>query len=232
MSKKVKGFKPETIARAVKMLKDGIDSYSRFAPEHIKMCISDGNKKIGRVLNVSLAPIVTCGNCGKCAGLCYDIKAVLAYPSARDARCRNTALFNLDRDEFFNRLWDKMSRRRKNLFLRFHVSGEIVDIDHFARMVETARRFPNYRIWTYTKMYSIVNAYCDLYGRESIPENFSVMFSAWKGVPMDNPYNFPVFTCAFTEEEKVGRKCPGNCDVCKEKCIGCVKGENTYCLPH
>ena len=86
----------------------------------IKMCISVGNKKIGRVMNVSTMPILCCGNCKECSKLCYDIKACLQYPNTViDARMRNTVLLRKDRDEYFRRIDAAISRRRKNKFFRY-----------------------------------------------------------------------------------------------------------------
>lgn len=226
-NKKEKGkFSAAVVAKVVTWLKVWIDFFMGFDAENLKITVSKGNKKIGNVLNVSLAPIVTCMNCAKCMYYCYDIKAVLAYPSVLYARARNTALFYLDRDLFFAKLHQVMRRRKKNKYLRFHVSGEIVDIDHFVRMVETAKMFPDFKIWTYTKMYTIINAYCDLYGKESIPGNFTVMFSEWEGVPMDNKYNFPVFNAVEKGTEIKGFKCPGNCQECINHGTGCVNGKS------
>ena len=207
--------------------------YDPMDVEDIKLSISDGNRKIGRVMNVSLMPIVTCKNCGECRFFCYDIKACLQYSNVIDARTRNTVIMKKDRNEFFRRIDDKMSRRRANKFFRWHVSGDIVDLDYLARMVENARNHPDFTIWTYTKNYDVVNAYCILYGKESIPENFSIMFSEWKGLEMSNPFGFPVFACRMPDENELEYarkmwKCPGNCDVCKEAGRGCVKGESSY----
>lgn len=228
-------YSKETLKKATSQLKARINFYKNFPEKDIRMTVSTGNMKIGRVLNVSLAPIITCHNCSECMHFCYDVKAVMAYPSCMDARARNTALFMKNRDEFFNRIHKRMASRKKNFFLRFHVSGEIVDLDHFSRMVETAKLFPNYTIWTYTKVYWIVNEYVKQHGnsmKAAIPGNFHVMFSKWEGLPMNNPYNFPVFACAFTPDQEIGFKCPGNCDYCKEHNTGCVSGSTSYTLPH
>ena len=62
----------------------------------------------------------------------------------------------------------------------------------------------------------------------SIPENLVCMFSYWKGLPMDNPYNMPVFRCAMDNSEKIGFHCPGNCDFCKEHKCGCIYGNSSW----
>ena len=164
--------------------------------------------------------------------------AVLRHQSLRqypgtviDARMRNLTVLKKDRDDFFDRIDAAMSRRRKNKFFRWHVAGDIVDIDYFDRMVKNARRHPDFTIWTYTKMYHIVNAWLDENG--PLPENFHVMFSEWRGMPMDNPHGMPEFRVVFKDETApAGHYCPGNCDICKNLHKGCVVGETTYCMEH
>ena len=214
--------------------------YAPLAVDKVKMCISTGNNKIGRVLNVSLPPIVTCGNCAHCMYYCYDIKACLQYPdTVIDARVRNLHVLLNDRNEYFARIDKKMSRRRKNKYFRWHVAGDIIDYDYFDRMIENARRHPDYEaIWTYTKMYDIVNAWIDANGIDAIPGNFHIMFSKWDGVPMNNPYGLPIFACKLKDGNKDVMpwdnmyNCPGNCDICKECKRGCMSGENTYANEH
>lgn len=231
-------YKLESIKKVLGIAKDLEKKYRN---ENVKICISGGNRKIGRVMNVSLMPVMTCANCKECKFLCYDIKACLQYPgTVIDARMRNTVLAKYHRDEYFRLIDEKMSRRRKNKFFRWHVAGDVLDMDYFSRMIENARKHPDFIIWTYTKNYKVVNDFCDLYGKEAIPANFHIMFSKWDGMPMDNKYSFPVFTCELKNGNKDTTKeefakmytCPGNCDICKAVNRGCIKGENTKCLEH
>lgn len=236
-------YKKETIEKVVKNLKEKV-AYFRAEIENgsdpKKARISDGNRKIGKVLNVSLAPILTCGNCKECKSFCYDIKACFAYPTALNARAYNAALMFTDRNAYFGSIREKLTRRLKNKYFRWHVAGDIVDIGYFAEMVKIAKEFPEFTFWTYTKMYWIVNKYCDLNGRDAIPENLHIMFSKWDGLKMDNPYSFPVFACKLkagnvdTSEDWFAKvyKCPGNCDLCKEKKLGCIGGMDTYADEH
>ena len=238
MASAKKGFKPETIKKIVNSLNGEIKKQAAKLDngEAVKLVISDGNRKIGRCMNVSLAPIVTCGNCKKCRFHCYDVKACCQYENVRLARAKNTALFRFSRYEFFWQLWQKMARKKTNKFLRFHVSGEIVDINHFNWIIETAKRFPDFKIWTYTKMYSVVNEWIRDNGgsKEAIPENLSVMMSEWKGLPIVNPYGLPVFRCIDETETAPDDcfHCPGNCDACKASGHGCVNGESAYIELH
>lgn len=238
MSNNAKGFKPETIKKVVTNLKQTEKMYRYYLEkgQELKIVISNGNKKIGKCMNVSLSPIVTCGNCKECSGFCYDVKACLQYKNVVNARAKNTAVFRYDRENFFKQLWIRMEHKKTNKFLRFHVSGEIVDINHLEYMIETAKRFPDFTIWTYTKMYWLVNEYIRQHGgnKSCIPANFTIMFSEWKGLPIDNPYNMPVFRCIYPEEKKPDNAmlCPGNCDICKSNNIGCVCGMSCYVHLH
>lgn len=235
-------YKKETIRKAAAGLRAATTRYHKLILEHgidvVPMAISKGNRKIGRVMNVSLPPILTCANCSECMYLCYDIKACNQYPgTVIDARARNLAVLLADRDEYFRRIDAAISRRRKHKFFRWHVAGDIVDIDYLARMVDIARRHPDFIFWTYTKNYAVVNQYVRDHGGDraaAIPENLSIMFSEWRGMPMDNPYSFPEFSVVFKSDpvKPVGHYCPGNCDVCKAGHRGCIAGETTYCNEH
>ena len=227
-------YSNETIQKAVAMMRSRGAELLTMSADEIPMAISKGNRKIGRVMNVSLPPILTCANFSGCMHLCYDIKACMQYPNTViDARMRNWAILKLNRDEFFNRIEQQISRRRKNKFFRWHVAGDIVDIDYFDRMVQIAARHPDFVFWTYTKNYAVVNAWVAEHGRAGVPANFSIMFSEWRGMPMQNPYGFPEFRVVFKDEQKpTGFYCPGNCDICKASGRGCVAGETVYCNEH
>ena len=234
-------YKKESISKLFSLARACKEKYMNCKASEIKICISNGNRKIGRVMNVSLMPIMTCHNCQECKYYCYDVKACLQYPNTViDARIRNTVLLQLDREEYFNRIQIAISRRRLHKYFRWHVAGDIPDFDYFVHMVEIAREFPDFVFWTYTKHYSVINSYCDTYSKENIPENLHVMFSEWDGMPLVNPYNFPVFTCKMKDGNRNHKpeyfdalyKCPGNCDLCKEYKLGCIGGMSTYCDEH
>ena len=234
-------YSKETIIKYVRNMKALIDGYT-FALQSetaLKVAISCGNRKIGRVMNVSTAPMFTCGgNCRECKNLCYDVKACMQYENVRVARARNTALSRKARALFFDQIDAAMTRRRRNKYFRWHVAGDIQDADYLSRMIENARRHPDFVIWTYTKQYSIVNEYVRTHGgsrRAAIPANLTIMFSEWRGIPMENPYGFPEFRVVFKGESIPSDctwLCPGNCDICKEQRRGCIVGETTYALEH
>lgn len=227
-------FTKKTIQKVINNMTETYKKYENVDVKDIQLCISEGNSKIGKAMNVSLPPILTCANCKECKYLCYDIKACNQYSkNVVDARIRNLAVLHKNRDEYFNRIDQKMTRRRTNKFLRFHVAGDILDIDYFDRMVKLAAKHPDFKVWTYTKNYKTVNEWVDKHGMTSIPKNLTVMFSEWRGVPMQNPHGFPEFRVVFKDEKKPkGFYCPGNCDVCKSKNLGCIANKTVYCMEH
>lgn len=235
-TEKATGYQLSSIRKVMRLANEKKHRYMTMAPELIKECVSSGNRKIGRVMNVSLMPIMTCANCKECMHFCYDIKACLQYPeTVIDARMRNTCLLWLDRNEYFSRIENRIARRRKNKYFRWHVAGDIVDIDYLDRMIGIARRHPDFIFWTYTKNYRVVNEWIAANGgtRAAVPGNLSIMFSEWRGLEMVNPYGMPVFACRFPgETAPFEYQCPGNCDVCKASGRGCVVGESTYADLH
>lgn len=220
--------------KAVELIRAYVADYMSAPLDSLHVSITKGNRKIGRVLNVSLPPVITCCNCSGCLKLCYDIKAVLQYPEVRKARARNYVILMRDRQKYFDEIIETIKRRQKNKYFRWHVSGDIVDVDYFNNMVKIARMFPKFRFWTYTKAYVYVNKWCDINGKENIPDNLTIMFSEWKGMPINNPYRFPEFRVWFHDEKKPARVhwCPGNCELCLNSKTGCPYGQTTYCEEH
>ena len=196
--------------------------------DNVSVSIQTGNVKIGHTHCVSLPAIIACENCSECKVHCYGLKDALRFLAVRLARAKNWALLMTNRSEYFRQIADYISRRRAHKFFRWHVVGEIIDLDYFEHMIAIAERFPDWKFWTYTKRYDIVNRFVADNGY--IPENLIIMFSEWRGMVMDNPYGFPEFRVLFEGEQAPADAwlCPGCCDICKAVNRGCVAGETTY----
>lgn len=227
---------PETLKKILLVLAELINYYMLIPFENMRLHISKGNRKIGMVHNFSMAPGHSCHNCSECIHYCYDIKANWQYENVRIARAENLAMMKINRDGTFRLIDEYISRKRKHKAFRWHVSGDILDIDYFDRMVQIARRHPDWIFWTYTKCYHFVNAWIASHGgtKEAIPANLSVMFSVWNGMPCPNPYNLPTFTCIMDgmEPDPKEWRCPGNCDVCLKSGRGCPHGESSNVDAH
>lgn len=112
-------------------------------------------------------------------------------------------------------------------FFRFHVSGDIPDDDYLKHMVEIALRNTHCEILCFTKKFCIVNRYlesCDE-SETNLPSNLHLIFSAWKGLAMDNPYRLPEahvrYKDGYTTARQDAKECPGNCTTCALTEGGC-----------
>lgn len=206
--------------------------------ENLDVSISSGNRKIGHVMNVSMMPGFSCPNCKECLHLCYDVKANIQYINVLTARVKNYVIAKRNPAKYFSDIEKRINKRRTNKYFRWHVAGDMINYNYFCNTVEIAKRHPDFIFWTYTKMYSFVNRYVSENGIGSIPGNYHIMFSKWDGMPMNNPYNFPVFACKLKDGNKDEMdwnnmfKCPGNCNICKDHNLGCIAGMNTYADEH
>lgn len=206
----------------------------------IKVHISKGNSKIGKCLNVSTMPVMTCGHCEACKYGCYAMK-VLAFRGIKvlTAWIENTYMMRYHIAEYFQQIDDAMSRRRLHKYLRFHVAGEFQRIEELDGMRQLAIAHPDFQIWTYTKMHIMVNSWVKkLGGKDAIPSNLHIMYSQWGNVKVQNPYGFPVFKTVTDGIHSNCWQCPGNCDLCKAefshdgKSHGCILGEDTEVEKH
>jgi hypothetical protein len=93
-------------------------------------------------------------------------------------------------------------------FFRWHVSGDIISQEYLEGMKSIAAAFPGIKFLAFTKIYSLK------FGK--LPENLSIVLSAWPGLPMYNPYNLPVAYMQDGSEKRVKNalECPGGCDTC------------------
>ncbi len=175
--------------------------------------ISDRNSKLGKVPNVSLAPIETCDKNLPCYKSCYAMKSYRLYPSTKNAWNNNTELARTDLDTFFGDIHKYIDKKKKPVpFFRWHVGGDILNEEYFLGMVQLAIDNPQTIFLAFTKKYHIVNEYSG-----TIPANFTIVFSAWPGLDMDNPDNYPIAWMQDGTETRVPDKtleCPGNCETC------------------
>ena len=223
-------YTDETLAKYTKRALEAIDEAMSKAA--LKVHIATGNRKVGRIKNVSLMSRICCGNCKTCEHYCYDIKAALQYKNVMIARAENTALAYSNREKYFRQIAESLTDKAKIKAFRWHVGGEILDLGYFGGMCAVARMKPDWRFWTYTKMHDIVNRWIAL--GNNIPSNLTVMYSKDANAVIDNPYGMPEAYTVITgdSEDGHGFKCPGNCETCLDIGRGCPFGESVYFLEH
>lgn len=226
----------KTIKRYVSTINELTAEYNKTSEYLLPVCITKGNSKIGKSLNVSLPAVISCGNCADCVHYCYAIANTIYRGwngSVIKARARNWSVFSRNRDLFFNRISYAMDRAKTIRTLRFHVEGEIVDMDHFGRIVKLAAAHPGWKIWMYSKMDIIVDAYISKYG--PLPSNLSVMRSQWgTNKRVENPYNLGRFITVLPGENPPAGiwECPYDCEICKRAGRGCIVNETSYVHLH
>lgn len=190
-----------------------------------KVSISNGNSKMGAIPSVSLPPVVTCKNCATCAKKCYALKLCKIYSSVRKAYDRNLEILKEDRNAYFTQV---KAVAMLNKFFRFHVSGDIIDIDYLDRMCKLARECKGTEFLAFTKNYEDCNEY---FKNHRKPRNLQLIYSLpFDGAEIENPHNFPTAAVILKgkEPKKSYKVCGGNCTECACRGIGCwelKKGE-------
>lgn len=204
--------------------------------QELHVSVSKGNAKMGAVPSVSLPPIKTCSPeavkfCGR---KCYVKRYVMRRQKTVGAAYeRNLYLLNNDPIKFWREVNAAVAMATH---FRFGVSGDIPDLDYLVHIFEIAAKNKHCQILCFTKQYSIVNKCLETL---KMPPNLHIIFSAWKGLPMENPHNLPeahVFFRDGTTTAKDGaRYCSGNCYECavdNSNCWSLKKGEQIIFKEH
>lgn len=198
--------------------------------------ISPGNTKMGSIPSVSLPAGLTCRPDCACREKCYAMKLERLRSSVRKAYRHNYEVLSSDPDTFWREVEASVMTSR---FFRFHVSGDIVDDSYLEHMIAIAGRNPHCEILCFTKRYEIVNSAVSSGGVALIPANLHLIFSAWRGLPMENPYGFPEAHVRYrdgsTTASAEAKECGGNCTECAITSGGCwtlQKGEQVVFNEH
>ena len=193
--------------------------------------ISKGNSKMGYIPSVSLPPVVTCAAGCTCAKKCYAAKLCRIYGTVRRAYNRNLDILKNDMDDYFNQV---KAAAMVSKYFRFHVSGDIYDMNYLDRMVKLAQDLPGTTFLAFTKQYNFVNNFLQY---ATIPNNLKIIFLEWPGMDIYNPHNLPVAHVIFKGSEPADdwKICGGNCSECACRGVGCwelKKGEHIAFYEH
>lgn len=199
----------------------------------MKICISHNNSKLGtEIPSVSMPVGVTCRHDAPCFAKCYARKGHFNCKTVKEAYAGNLEAYKAD-PQFFFRYIGAMTRMSR--FFRWHASGDIVDAQYLAGMVNVALQNPETKYLCFTKKFDIVNAYIDAGG--TIPANLAIVFSGWnKEFHVDNPHNFPVTYVRFKKGDN--SHIPEDAIPCGGKCYECVacwqlhKGQSIFFDEH
>jgi len=184
----------------------------------MKIHISLGNTKIGKIPNISLPPIITCMADAPCSKACYALKSWKMYLHVREAWQENLDVYKSTKNDYFNQIGGWLRRKRKQPeFFRFHVSGDIPDPDYFVGLKELCKAFPATKFLIFTKRFSLDFS-------EEV-ENLSVVLSMWPGLDVPDHLDLPKAWCQGVTETRMPEEvltCPGNCETCGA-CWGLAK---------
>lgn len=188
-----------------------------------RISISPGNVKMGAIPSVSLPPIVTCAHGCTCAKKCYAARMCKLRKSVREAYARNLDILQDNPASYWLQVKAAAVTTR---YFRYHVSGDMPSFEYFENMVELANDLPKTEFLAFTKRYDIINDYlsCGC----PIPDNLHIVFSAWPGMEMHNPYNMPVAEVIFKGQQPRDdwKICGGNCAECACRGVGCWELKN------
>ena len=179
----------------------------------MRISISDGNTKMGKVPSVSLTPCVSCAKDAPCRKRCYILKAFRMYEATRKAYRSNLTAYRRNPSGYFAAI-DAYLNRKQSKYFRFHVGGDCPDAKYMLHVVAMASKHPNTTFLLFTKRYQWVS---DIMDKMSLPSNLSIVLSAWPGYDMHNPHGLPVAWMQDGTETRVpdtALPCPGNCETC------------------
>ena len=184
----------------------------------MKVSISDGNSKMGRIKSVSQPPVKTCPHDAPCYLKCYARRLCARRKCVAKAYQNNYLIYKSDPEFYMKSVLEAAQTER---FFRWHVGGDIVDRAYFNYMVQIAKELPKTQFLIFTKQYEIVNDY--IKAHKQIPYNMHLIFSAWEGKRMENPFSIPV--CRVLKKNEIPNPswvlCSGNCTQCAVHDGGC-----------
>lgn len=201
------------------------------------VCISQTNDKLGsQIPSVSLLPSCSCRKDAPCSHLCYAQKGHFRYNQAQTSQLNNYNIYINDKNAYFNAIIKFLSGLVSYRFFRWHVAGDIVDMDYLLGMIQVAKKCKNTKFLAFTKKYELVNEFIANGGK--IPSNLKIIFSAWfKGWNVPNPYNLPV-AYVFFKNKNLNPEIPDTSIPCKGACYECQgcwslkKGQSVYFDQH
>lgn len=175
--------------------------------------ISNGNIKMGKIPSVSLPSIVTCRQDCICSKKCYAHKIERLRKTVRQAYQHNYNLLTSNPKTFWREIEAVIMMSR---FFRFHVSGDIPNIEYLKNMIEIAARNTHCEILCFTKRYNFVNTV--LNEGYTLPDNLHLIMSGWQGLEMVNPFNLAEAHVRYKDGSTTAREdavvCAGNCTKC------------------
>jgi len=183
--------------------------------ERMRVYVSPGNTKLGKVLNVSLPPVLTCGKDVPCSKDCYALKAWKQYPATRFAWRGNYDAFKRSPDDYFDALVASF-KKSKVALVRWGVSGDIVDATYLAGIIRVAKELPKKRFLVYTKRYDLVDP------TAALPGNLTIVVSAWPGYALPEHVMKGFGVAWMRDPDNPDARIPTTAKACNGGCEKCA----------
>lgn len=153
--------------------------------------ISAGNIKMGDISSVSLPAVVTCRPDAPCFQKCYARKMCAYRETIRAAYERNLDIYRNNPESYWLQLRAHCSMVSA---FRYHVSGDIPDIQYLEGMIKLARDCKNCQFLAFTKRAEWVNDKISALKKQkkALPKNLHILLSNWGSWTLPNPYGLPV----------------------------------------
>lgn len=197
--------------------------------------VGNRNTKLGnQIPNINLPAGCTCREDAPCRKLCYAMKGNFRYENVYKRANENLMAWKSNPEQFEDDIKEQTAISK---FVRWHSSGDIPDMDYLKMMCRVALEVDGTRYLCFTKKYELVNQF--LADGNTIPDNLTIVFSAWGDWKPDNPYNLPMAFVQLKKEEsdipENARECPSYCGKCAMTSNSCWKlkqGESVYFKQH
>ena len=199
----------------------------------MKLHISDGNSKLGKIPNFSMLPLLTCPADVPCAKVCYALNSCTAWNNVVPAWADNTMHWKHRPQRFWGDMHAWFDKRRKNggpKYFRWFVGGDIPSLEFLRGMIELANVNPQTQFRSFTKNACAMSMYMTERRHGRVDRNLRIGFSAWPWWHYDDTYRFHIhhadigfFNPESNENRDEGmdylmegaRTCPGSCKNCK-----------------
>ena len=186
-------------------------------------------------MNISLPPGITCSPGVPCFNSgCYARKFYNLRTTCKLAWDHNYRLVQLERNFYFTSIGVAIARANIKLF-RWHVSGDLIDMDYLVRMNALARTLPKVKFLAFTKQYGIIEQF--ITDESDQAENLSIVISTWPGLMIPPALDHlptawmrdPVKPDVRIPEKAT--ECDGGCEKCG-LCWGLKHGESVVFDKH
>ena len=190
----------------------------------LSLWISDGNRKLGNIPNLSMLPLVTCEPDVPCRRECYALRTLkgMYRKSVLPSWAENTLLWSVDPARFEDEFHQWVAKRRKPpKQFRWFVGGDIPDMQFLAFMERVAQACPGTQFRGFTKRYTLLLR--RLGDPVQLPCNLHLGFSAWPGwrdketKELSRFYRVAWFQPRRSPDPRMPKKtfvCLGSCTTC------------------